>query len=247
MKYQQIGNILIFNKIKRKEAKEILKKSNIKTICVRKGKIYGQFKKPRLKVIMSRVKKDKTITIHKEFGILYKIDVAKLMFSKGNINERHRIAKIAKKNEVVVDMFAGIGYFSLPLAKKVKKVYAIEINPVSFHYLLENIKLNKIKNIIPINDDCSQAVKRLKKADRVIMGFLPSPQKYLGAAFKISKKGTVIHYHYLIERNDKQALNVFVRKINMIKKAKKIKILRAIRVKSFSPRFEHYVLDLKVF
>ncbi|MEM2954894.1 MAG: methyltransferase, partial [Candidatus Nanoarchaeia archaeon] len=191
----------------------------------------------------SRAKKEKTITIHKEQGIFYKIDVAKLMFAKGNINERHRLAKIAKKNEIVIDMFAGIGYFSLPLAKRVKKVYAIEINPVSFNFLLENIKLNKLNNVKAICGNCAKIVPRLKiKADRIVMGLLPSPFKYLKGAFNASKKGTIIHYHCLIKRGkEKEEINNLFNKINKIKK---IKMLGTIKVKSFSPSKDHYVLDL---
>ena len=244
--YQQIGDIAIFNKISRQEAIAFLKKfPNFKTMCVRKGKIHGQYRKPQIKVIFSRAKKDKTITIHKEQGIFYKIDISKLMFAKGNINERHRIANFANKKEIVVDMFAGIGYFSLPLAKKVSNVYAIELNPVSFHYLEENVKLNHLNNVKTIKDDCAKIVPRLKvKADRIMMGFLPSPLKYIKSIRKIAKKGTIIHYSCLINRYDERAeINKLVNNINKIIK---IKLLKAIKVKSFSPSLEHYVLDISV-
>ena len=243
MKYQQIGDIAIFNKISKKESKGFLKKfPRVKTICIRKGAVKGQFRKPQIKIVISRVKKDKTITIHKESGILYKIDVSKLMFAKGNINERHRIAKIARKNEIVVDMFAGIGYFTLPLAKKVKRVYAIELNPPSFKYFKENINLNKLENIIAFKGDCAKVVPKLKiKADRIVMGFLPSPFKYLRAAFKVSKKGTIVHYHCLIRRGKEKS---DIEKL--VKKIKRVKLINAVRVKSYSAALEHYVLDLIV-
>lgn len=246
MKYQQIGDILIFNRITEDEAREFLRKfARIKTICMRAGVIYGKLRKPRIKAVASRTKKGKTITIHKENRILYKIDVAKIMFAKGNVNERHRIVKIAKPDEIVADMFAGIGYFSLPLAKKVKQIYSIELNPVSYRYLLENIALNKLKNIRAIKGDCSKIPAKLKiRADRIVMGYLPSPFKYLDAALKISKKGTIIHYHCLIER--KNADDEIKKLISSINGIVEIKLLNAIKVKEFSPGKDHYVLDLQV-
>jgi len=246
MNHQEIGDIAIFHKISKKEAEKFLKKfKHIKTVCVRRGSIKGKFRKPQVKVLVSRAKKDKTVTIHQEQGVFYKIDVLNLMFSKGNINERHRIAKIAHKNETVIDMFAGIGYFSIPLGKKVKKVYAIELNPVSYHYLLENIKLNKLRNVIAFRGNCANIVPKLKvKADRIVMGFLPSPFKYLRAAFTTCKKGTIIHYSCLVTRNkEKQEILALVNKINHIKK---VKLIRAVKVKSYSHSKEHYVLDLKL-
>jgi len=254
MKYQQIGNILIFNDINKEKAQKLLKKfPGIKTICIKTGSIKGKFRKPQIKVIASRAKKNKTLAIHKESGIFYKLDVRKVMFSKGNINERHRIAKIAKKNEVVIDMFAGIGYFSLPIAKKVKEVYSIELNPIAYHYLLENIKLNKLTNIKAIKGDCSKVVPRLARlkiqADRIIMGLLPSPFKYLITAFKVAKKGTITHYSCLISRKEKDKdIKKIITDINSVayQNSFKIRLLEAVFIKSYSSHFDHYVLDLVV-
>ena len=245
MRYQQIGDILIFNKINKKEVREFLKRfPKIKTICMKTGKIKGKLRKPQIKIITSRVKRRKTETIHKESGIFYKLDVRKVMFAKGNVNERHRISKIAKKNETVLDMFAGIGYFSLPLAKKVKKVYAIELNPEAYKFLIENIRLNKVKNINAIKGDCSKIIPGLKiKADRIIMGYLPSPCKYLISAFKAAKKGTIVHYSCLISRkNSEKDIEKLISDI----KIKKIKLMKAVRVKAYNPALDHYVLDLKL-
>ena len=248
---QQIGDILIFSRLKRSQAQKFLKKFNsIKTICMKTGNIKGKYRIPQIKVLASRVKKEKTITIHEEYGIFYRLDVSKIMFAKGNINERHRIADIAKKSEIVVDMFAGIGYFSLPLAKfsKAKRIYAVEMNPVSFHYLLENIKLNKLNNITAIKGDCSQAIKKFKiKADRIIMGLLPSPYRYVESAFKISKKGTIIHYSCLIPKKDSEnEIKKLIEKINSISRKYGFKAVlkKAVKVKNYSPAFFHYVLDI---
>ena len=101
-------------------------------------------------------------------------------------------------------MFAGIGYFSLALGKysKAKKIYAIELNPVSFHYLKENIRLNKINNIEAINGDNREIIDELInngiKADRVILGYLPPPKEFLPWAFKIIKQKGFLHYEELI-------------------------------------------------
>jgi tRNA wybutosine-synthesizing protein 2 len=118
------------------------------------------------------------------------MDVSKIMWSKGNHAERQHMIHIAKPNEIIVDMIAGIGYWCIPIAKhtKVKEIVAIEKNPVSFKYLQENIRANYISNITPILGDCRN-VKDLPKADRIIMGYFPNTIKFLPAALKISKKG----------------------------------------------------------
>ena len=78
------------------------------------------------------------------------------------------------KGEIVVDMFAGIGYFSIPMAvhSKPEKIVSIEINPESFNYLKENLRLNRVEDIIsPVLGDCSTAAPE-GIADRVIMGYM---------------------------------------------------------------------------
>ena len=93
---------------------------------------------------------DNPIVEHKEHEVIYRFDITKIMFSKGNINERKYLATLVRENEIIVDMFAGIGYFSLPIAKNAKpaKIYSIELNPDSFYYLVENIKINHLEEKI---------------------------------------------------------------------------------------------------
>src|SRR3989344_4183378 len=173
--YQIIGDVLLikFMKIRSLGQKQKIASSIIellpyvKTVCEIK-KISSEFRTPKIKRLIG----NGTITTHKEHSILYKLDVAKIMFSKGNLYERQRLISKIKKDEIIVDMFAGIGYFSLPLSKKCAKVYSIEKNPVAYKYLKKNIKLNKIKNIEPILGDCRK-IKISVKADRIIMGYLP--------------------------------------------------------------------------
>jgi tRNA wybutosine-synthesizing protein 2 len=107
------------------------------------GGIEGEFREPVLELIMGT----ETETMHIENGVKYKLDAAKLMFSSGNVDERIRMASVCRKDEIVVDMFAGIGYFTLPMAvhSSPEKIYAYEINPLAHKYLVENLKLNKVE------------------------------------------------------------------------------------------------------
>ena len=86
------------------------------------------------------------IVQHIDNGIRYTYDVTKNMFSKGNISEKLRIAKFDCEDEVVVDMFAGIGYFTLPylVKAKAKTVYACDWNPDAVSFLRHNLHVNKV-------------------------------------------------------------------------------------------------------
>ena len=242
--YQIIGDVLLikFMKIrslgqKQKIASSILELlPYVKTVCEIK-KISSEFRTPRIKKLAGK----RTVTVHKEHGILYKIDVSKIMFSKGNLFEHQRLLKQVKNNEIIIDMFAGIGYFSLSIAKKCKKVYAIEKNPIAYKYLKENIKLNKIKNIEPILGD-NRKIRLNEKADRIVMGYFPGTEKFVPNALKMLKPNGIIHFHNTYREDE-----VWEKPMNDIKKnIKRFKILDKKVVKSVSPRTYHVVIDVKI-
>lgn len=252
--YQKIGDIVIINTKKElwkydKEIGKIILENIPKTkaVCRRTDFITGQLRQPHIKVIAG----DKnTETIHKEHDIRFKLDVAKVMFAKGNLTERKRLISQVKEGEVIVDMFAGIGYFSLSLGKfsKAKKIYAIEMNPIAFHYLWENIRLNKVEDkVIPIIGDCEEKCKNLGRiADRVIMGLIPSPKNYLNTVMKIVKSNGIIHYHSTLGKDESHEKLLFEINDAAVNYGFEVKLLGWKRVKSYAPKVDHVVLDCKI-
>ena len=257
--YQRIGNIIIINlpesslKFKNQIGETILNLfPDVRTVCNKTGPIHGEFRQPQIEVIAGD---NNTSTTHSESGCKYTFDIKKIMFAKGNVSERVRIPKQVKQGEVIVDMFAGIGYFSIPIGKlsKPKIIYSIELNPDSFHFLLENIKINKINSINPINKDNREAIKELVqlniKADRVIMGYLPPPKDFLPSAFSIIKQNGIIHYEDLVNTYSKDV--EFQRVMNTInQEAEKYKLktnlIVAKKIKSYGPKIDHYVFDVQI-
>src|SRR5438046_10665781 len=119
------------------------------------------------------------------------------MLSPGNIEERLGITSRVRPGAVVADLFAGIGYFTLPLAMRSHPeiVYACELNPISFQYLVRNIRLNRATNVVPLLGDCRDAKPR-GVADWVIMGHFDA-REYLDEAFAALRTKATIEYHEL--------------------------------------------------
>lgn len=244
MKWKKIGDILILdNKFTVQsdiQLKELSDKHNVKTI-MKVDHIYGTKREPVIKLLYG----NDTETINKENGCLFKLDLKKVMWSKGNNNERIRIAKLVEDNETVIDMFAGIGYFSIPIGvhSNAKQIYSIEINPNSFHYLKENIKLNKISNITPLLGDCINITQDYK-ADRIIMGYVKTTHHYLKVAIDSLNKGGVIHYHETVPEK-----LMDIRPINRIKELagdRQVEFLKLNKVKKYSPGVFHVVCDARI-
>jgi len=220
----------------------------IKGVYLKTGAILGDYRTPQIEFILGENCPE---IIHREHGIAYKFDITKIMFSKGNINERARIATLVKPNETIFDLFAGIGYFSLPIGRtgKPQKIYAFELNPTTYHYLLENIELNKINKereiIVPILGDSKvEALKIPEKADRVIMGILPSPKEHIDTVFQIIKDQAMVHYEGLL--NEKETEENLLTDFETQAKAydRKIDLIKTNYVKSYGPKVYHVTLDL---
>jgi tRNA wybutosine-synthesizing protein 2 len=242
--YQVIGNILILKldkkllRHRRLVGKSIIRMfPHIRTVCLFKG-LKSATRKPDVEVIAGCG----TITLHREHGCQFLIDVAESMWSKGNKEERIRLTKLAKPNETIVDMFAGIGYFSIFLAKysKPKKLYAVDINPKALEYLRKNAWLNKVESRIEVLEgDCRLFAKLLENtANRIVMGYIFDTEKFLPYALKIARNNCIIHFHRNIKDGDVDKIKEKLQKVG--------KIMKTVKVKSYSPNTNHYVFDLKI-
>ena len=217
-----------------------------KTVLNDVGGISGIYREPNVEILYGC---ENTETIHKENGIKYKLDVQKIMFSSGNMDERLRMAKISNKNETVVDLFAGIGYFTLPMAvySKPKKIFSCEINPVAYRYLCKNIVLNHVTSIVEplLGDNRTTAPKNV--AERVVMGYIEDTDRFLPVAFDCLKNCTgYIHYHDVCP-NELLPERSFRRIQETAGKHKRnIDLLTCRVIKSYAPGVSHVVLDIRV-
>lgn len=223
----------------------------VKGVYLNSGRIEGRFREPEKIEFLTGV--DNPEVVHKEHNVKYKFDITKVMFSKGNINERKYLAQLVKKGELIVDMFAGIGYFSLPIAKNAQpsKIYSIELNPISYHYLVENVRLNKLEDIVfPIQGNCKDKVLELYnsgiRADRVIMGVFPAPKDYILEALLLLKdSGTIYHYEGV---SLKEEMHLLFEEFYEIVNAQDLssELLEQRIVKSYGPHSFHIVNDILV-
>jgi tRNA wybutosine-synthesizing protein 2 len=209
------------------------------------GGISGVYRNPVVDVIYGS---PMTETIHVENGIRFKVDPQKIMFSSGNMAERRRMGRIAGRDETVVDMFAGIGYFSLSMAvySKPQKIIACELNPFAFSFLQANVVLNNVCSIVePVLGD-NRIVAPKDRADRVLLGYLNNPQKYLPAAFEcLRNQEGFLHYHELvpIESIPEQPLSHVQTAAQQFHRS--VELVKVQKIKSYAPGIHHVVLDVR--
>ena len=224
----------------------------MKAVWLREGQIQGKFRQPSG---LTHILGDpETEVIINENGVRYKFDFTQIMFAKGNIHERSVLPKRINPGEVIVDMFAGIGYFTLGMAKskKPKKIYAMEWNPTAYKYLCENIKLNHVENIVePLLGDNKELVTYLVaqgiRADRIIMGLLPAPIDAIEYALKLAKSsgiGTIVVYEGVEPKESTELYDSFQQIANQHNFS--TELLERRIVKAFKPHEYHMVLEIEI-
>ncbi len=249
--FQRIGNIAIINlpeglHVRSKAIGNLLIKNYkyVKTVCMKTGDVSGELRKPCVNIISGE---KNTVTIHRENRCWYKIDVARLMFSKGNLSERARIPEMVRPGETIVDMFAGIGYFSIPIAKfsDPSKIFAIDKNPVAIKYLKENIRLNKVSDRVVAMLGDSREVKFGDIGDRIVMGYLPKTHEFLSAAFEAMKPdGGIIHYHDTFSKEELWERPIDILETRAFKNGYNLeRITHKEIVKEYAPNVFHVVID----
>ena len=215
----------------------------IKAVIAPISDVEGEFRTRRFRHIAGEAR---TSTIHKEHGLRYRVDLEGAYFTERLGTERLRIAKLVKPGDFVLDMFAGVGPFSLLLAKKGALVVAMDKNPLAIRCLQENAVLNKITNIEILEGDAAElALLYAGRADHVIMNLPHSASSFLVPAMRAAKSGGVVHYYCIAPEDDLYRDEALIRSAAEGLGAEVEVLYRGI-VRSYAPRRHNVVMDFQV-
>ncbi len=180
-------------------AKQIMSvHKGVKTVFVQSSPVAGDFRVRELKLAAGE---NRTISKYKEADCIFAVDVEKCYFSPRLSHERMRVANLVKNSEIVVNMFSGVGCFSILIGKKSDnaKVYSIDINPIACRFMEENVRINRLFNrVIPLLGDSREIIEYKLKglADRVLMPLPELSMQYLPYALMALKpRGGWIHFY----------------------------------------------------
>ena len=257
--YDIVGDIAIIRLTKEtlqfgeKIAETIMKiHRNVQTVLAQTSPVHGDFRTRKLEHVAGE---NKTVTLHKESRCLFSVDVEKCYFSPRLSFERMRVAKQVRDGEVIVNMFAGVGCFSIVIAKNsnAEKIYSIDINPAAVEYMKENVRLNRVYGrVIPILGDAKEIIlQRLSgKAERVLMPLPEKAYEYLPYAISAFKNQRGVVHYYNFEHAKKGEDPVEKVKLKVIKKLEELnvgyKFLFGRVVRTTGPNWHQVVLDIKI-
>jgi len=168
---------------------------SVRVVMEQEGGIEGEYRLRRLKHIVGE---RRTLTVHRENGCAFRVDVAKCYFSPRLSTERLKIASLVKPRERVLNMFAGVGPFSIPIAKmQGARVTSCELNAYAAKLHVENDRLNKVEGLVEVIAGDALDLPDVTKPgfDRVLMPLPSEADRFLPTALKLAKKGGTIHYY----------------------------------------------------
>ncbi len=252
--FDQIGEIIIVripdSLLSKKEiiGKALLEDVKIvRSVFYQSSAVSGDFRTRDLEIIAGE---DNTETEYKEFGCKFTVDVKNAFFSPRLSTERERIANLIQNEEVMVNMFAGIGMFSIMAAKRKKCiVYSLDINPAASKLCETNIGLNKLAgNVISVNGDTSEIIREqlINKSDRTLMLLPERSDEFLDSAINTTKDGGIIHYYSHIHADKKIEAGKLSEEHYLKVTPVKSEILHSKIVRAVGPRYYQTVVDIKI-
>ncbi|WP_251343860.1 class I SAM-dependent methyltransferase [Haloplanus halophilus] len=145
-----------------------------------------------------------TETVHREYGFEYLLDLAEVYFSPRLATDRHRVTEGVEAGERVVDMFAGVGPFAIPMAARGAAVLAVDLNPAAVEYLRENARRNGVADSVTAveGDVRDVAADHAGWADRIVMNLPHSADDFLDAAVTLAGDDCLLHYYDIQHEDD---------------------------------------------
>lgn len=223
----------------------------IKSVWLLKGPVRGS---SLLREAVHLAGERRSTTIYREHGCEFKIDILKVFVTPRLGYEHGRIADLVKPGEVIVNMFAGAGLFSIIAAcRKPVRIYSIDLNPDAYKLMTESIRLNKGRlrgEVVPILGDAARVIEeRLEaSADRVLEPYPRLALDYLEYALKALRGRGSIHVYLHIESRRKmdarsEAEKLVVERLRSL--GWNVVSLSSRVVRPVGPRFYQVVVDVE--
>lgn len=243
--YETIGSIAIIDALDihaMQIADALLTLKRVKTVLGPATPVTGEYRTREFMVIAGE---PNTETSYIENGCRYKLDVSQVYFSPRLSTERQRVASQVMDGEKVFDMFAGVGPFSILIAKRSpgSHVIASDKNPVAIRYLRENIRLNRLTNIEVVEGDAHEVAKTVENADRILMNLPHLAHEFLGSALASLRDRGTIHFYAISPDDNPFSATIGMLRATALENGFDIQILNTHIVRSYSPHRYNTCID----
>jgi tRNA (guanine37-N1)-methyltransferase len=246
--YERIGDVVVVDEDDPERAAALadaLMASDlpVRTVLDRASKIKGETRVRDWEILAG----DGTETVHREYGSEFAIDLAEVYFSPRLATERHRVVEQVREGERAFDMFAGVGPFVVPFARRGAACVGCDINETAIEYLRENAERNAVaERVTAVHGDVREAAGDYADwADRIVMNLPHSADDFLDAAVELAGDDCLLHYYDIQHEDDR-----FGPGERAIRAAAEpeydVSVERRRTVRSYAPHELNVVLDVRL-
>ncbi|MEY7852068.1 class I SAM-dependent methyltransferase family protein [Natrarchaeobius sp. A-rgal3] len=203
--YERLGRAVLVDEDDEERAAEIaaaVLESDlpVETVLNKASKIKGETRVRDWELLAG----ENTEVVHREYGCEFGLDLAAVYFSPRLATERHRVAGQVREDERAFDMFAGVGPFVIPFAKRGATCVGVDVNGDAIEYLRENASRNGVADrVTAVHDDVRAIAPEYEGwADRVVMNLPHSADEFLESAVTIAGDDCVVHYYDIQHEDD---------------------------------------------
>ncbi|WP_254769023.1 class I SAM-dependent methyltransferase [Salinilacihabitans rarus] len=203
--FERLGDVALLDEDDPERAREVARAIvdsdlPLETVLNKASKIKGETRVRDWEVLEG----EGTETVHREYGCEFALDLAAVYFSPRLATERHRVAEQVRDGERAFDMFAGVGPFVIPFAKRGAECVGVDVNERAIEYLRENARRNGVEErITAVCADVREVVPEYEGwADRIVMNLPHSADEFLDAAVALAGDDCVLHYYDIQHEDD---------------------------------------------
>jgi tRNA (guanine37-N1)-methyltransferase len=251
IRFDTVGDIAIIKgdslDSMKSKARTILERNpRLRVVLAKKSKVDGLF---RLCKYVHIAGENRTVTIHRENGCIFHIDLSLVHFSSRLAHERMLVAMKVKDGEIVLNMFGGVGTFSIEIAKRVAaKVFNVDVNPDAVRLCLKNVLSNYVRGgVATVLADAKEALSifPINTFDRILLPLPGKSIEYLPLAITYLKTHGVIHLYEFINACGKEdPVEKVVGRVSLMLGSRKMLTYKGRIVKSVGPR--RYMVSLEI-
>ncbi|WP_435065139.1 class I SAM-dependent methyltransferase [Halobaculum sp. EA56] len=247
--YERLGDVVILDEDDPERARAIadaVVESDVPcgTVVNRASKVAGEYRVREWDVLHGT----DTETVHREYGHEFRLDIAEVYFSPRLATERHRVVEQVAAGERVVDMFAGVGPFAVPMAARGAEVLACDVNPAAIRYLRENAERNGVADrVTALEGDVRETTAEYADwADRVVMNLPHSAEEFLDTAVRLAGDDCVLHLYDIQHEDDPFGPGERAIRAAAEPEGYEVEVLTRREVRSYAPHEVNVCLDVRI-
>ncbi|HKZ89447.1 MAG TPA: class I SAM-dependent methyltransferase family protein [Thermoplasmata archaeon] len=190
---------------------------------------------------------DRTTTVHVEFGLRYRVDVARAYFSPRLGTERKRVADLVTSGETVLDPFAGVGPYAILVAIRspAARVLAADANPDAVALLRANVAANRASRVEVREGDAREVLRTVGPVDRVILDLPHAAMDFVPDALRALRPRGTLHVYGIVEEAEREDRVQEIRSLGA-REEWRATTIRVHDVRAYSPTQHHVAFDVTV-